>query len=151
MKIEDFLDTELSHSDYSLGPCRDVGDLRIEYHSGGPDDKHDWPVLLRASGRHYGDDSIEINVERHIVLRYTPCGAWIDTWAGERFVNLRCGKQWASTTEAEAIDQLWHRKQSEVKILESRLEGAKAVKAAMQQHLGKVPRKPARYVPDYEY
>lgn len=137
---------------YSFGPARNVApDFRIEYYSGGPQDRHDVALLLRASGRGYENGDIIIQIERHVILRYTACGAWIDTWNGERFVNLKASKQWASTTEAEAIDQLWHRKQTQVCILESRFADAKAVLEAMQTHLGKVPRKPRRYVPDYEY
>lgn len=138
-------------SEFALGPERELApDFLIHYYSGGPADKHDVALLLRASGRaceHY----TEICVERHVILRYTPCGAWIDTYAGERFVNLRSTKQWASVTEAEAIDQLYHRKQSEVRILESLLGNAREVKKGMEQHLGKKPRAPRRYVPDYEY
>lgn len=92
--------------------------------------------LLRASGR-VSDGNVEIVVERHAILRYTPCGAWIDRFGGEKFVNLRAGKQWASVTETEAVDQLYHRKRTQVRILESRFAEAKAVQAAMEKHLGK--------------
>lgn len=98
-----------------------------------------WPVLYRASGSilAYGPNYVEISIHIHPVVRYTPSGAWIATWSGEKFVNLRAGKQWASADEAEAIDQLWHRKRAQVRILSSRLAEAKQVKEAMAKTFDK--------------
>lgn len=122
--------------------------FRVRQYDGGPiscTEKWDGPpacaCLLRASGR-ASDGNVEIVVERHAILRYTPAGAWIDTYGGKRFVNLRASKQWASATEAEAIDQLYHRKRAQVRILESRFAEAKGVQAAMEKHLGKTPPAP---------
>ena len=116
-------------------------------------DISDWPVLLRASGnyRPYGA-GIEISVARHPILRYTPSGVWIYTWGGKKFVNLRAGKQWASATEVEAIDQLWHRKRTQVRILESRLTEAKEVHDILVKHFYKKPPAPRSryYASDYD-
>lgn len=102
--------------------------------------------LLRASGR-AADSQVEIVLERHVILRYTPCGAWIDTWAGDRFVNLRAEKQWASATEDEAVAQLHHRKRAQVRILGARLAEAEAVLAGLDGMRGKLP-PVRRYVPE---
>jgi hypothetical protein len=119
--------------------------LHVRYYDGGSvrcvegwDDKAPATKahLLRASGRS-SEGATEIVLERHAILRYTPCGVWIDTWKGDKYVNLRAGKQWASTSEAEAIDQLYHRKRAQVRILRTQLADAEAVQAAMEKHLGK--------------
>lgn len=107
--------------------------------------------LVRASGR-ASAGQVEIVIEHHAVIRYTPCGAWIDTWEGDKFVNLRAEKQWASATEAEAIDQLYYRKHKQVRILEARLEEAREVQAAMEKHFDKKPRPARRYhYSEYDY
>lgn len=109
--------------------------------------------LMRASGRFYrdGSDSVEISIDCHRILSYTPCGVWVATWEGKKFVNLRASKQWASVTEAEAIDQLYYRKRTQVRILESRLVEAKGVLAVLEKHFDKKP--PARrpYCGGYDY
>lgn len=119
--------------------------FRVRHYDGGPlrcTEEWDGPpvraCLLRASGR-ASEGNVEIVVERHAILRYTPTGAWIDTYDGEKFISLRSVKQWASATEAEAVDQLYHRKRAQVRILESRFAEAKEVQAAMEKHLGKKP------------
>lgn len=126
--------------------------LRTRYEAGGLKPTRGHAHLLRASGW-AREGHVEIRLEHHAILRYTPCGAWVDTWAGERFVNLRAGKQWASTTEAEAVDQLYHRKRAQVRILGAQLAGAEAVQAAMEKHLGKKPPppRPRYYGSEYEF
>lgn len=142
---------EPSPSNYQLGPVRNLAEhVKIGYYSGGPQDHFGAPLLLRASGR-ASEGQTEIVMERHVVLSYTPCGAWIDTWDGKRFVNLRAGKQWASTTEAEAIDQLYYRKRTQVRILSARLDEAREVLAAMEEHLGKKAPPARRYTSEWEY
>lgn len=137
---------------------------RIEYFDGGPayrfgfgryavrDNDLPHPAhLLRASGQADTQGFVQISIERHLILSYTPSGAWIDTWKGKKFVNLRANKQWASADEAEAIDQLYHRKRSQVRILEARLDSAKTVKANLEKHFGKVPPAPRSYWRDDDY
>lgn len=109
------------------------------------------PHLLRASGHCQSNCPVEIAIHCHVILSYTPSGAWIDRYEGKKFVNLRAGKQWASMTEAEAIDQLYWRKCTQVRILESRLEEAQAAKETLEKHFGKKPRAPRRYSSDYDY
>jgi len=103
----------------------------------------DWPVLLRASAGfcQYGA-RIEISIHRHPVISYTPSGAWIATWGGKKFVNLKANKQWASADEAEAIDQLYYRKRKQVQILSARLAEAKEVKGVLEKHFDKKPPAP---------
>lgn len=106
-----------------------------------------WPVLLRASGGfcQYGA-RIEMSIHRHPILSYTPSGVWIGTWGDKKFVNLRAMRQWASADEAEAIDQLWHRKRKQVQILASRLAEAEEVQGVLEKHFGKkAPPPRARY------
>ena len=136
MKLDhyDFPETII---DDSLRVRRYAGSLRVRRYAGSPNSHHDCAVLLRASGRATDAQDVEIVVEQHKVLSYTPCGAWIETWGKKRFVNLRAGKQWASADEAEAIDQLWHRKRAQVRILSSRLAEAEQVKEAMAKAFDK--------------
>ena len=108
--------------------------------------------LLRASAQCYGDQ-VRISLERHRIEAYTACGARISMGGGKtKFVNLRAGKQWASTTQDEAIDQLYHRKRRQVLILEGRLTDAQQAVKAMETHLGKVPPapRPRNYYRDYD-
>lgn len=111
--------------------------------------------LLRASGRYRRDGvgTIELCIERHRILSYTPSGAWIATWSGKKFVNLRAGKQWASTTEAEAIDQLYHRKRSHIRIVSAQLAEAQDVLAILESQFDKKPPtpRPRNYYRDYDY
>lgn len=133
-----------------LSPGEDV--FRMRHSAGGFQPPRERAHLLRASGR-AGGGYVEIVLEHHAILRYTPCGAWVDTFAGEKFVNLRAGKQWASATETEAIDQLYYRKRKQVKILAARLAESETVQAAMEKHLGKKPPalRPWRPYSEYDY
>lgn len=109
-----------------------------------------WPRLLRASGNASGG-CVVLTVERYPVIRYTACGVWVSEYGRERFVNLRAGKQWASTTQDEAVAQLYHRKRAQVRILSGLLADAEAVQASMEKHLGfkAPPRRP--YYGGYDY
>lgn len=109
------------------------------------------PRLVRASGHWQQDCQVDIAIERYLILSYTPSGVWIEQFDGKKFVNLRAGKQWASVTEEEAIDQLYWRKCSQVRILESRLESAQRTKAVLEKHFGKKPRAPRRYSGESDY
>lgn len=136
--------------EFFIEPGPDV--FRTVHYAGGPRSSQDRAHLLRASGR-AAEGVVEIVLERHAIIRYTPCGAWVDTFGREKFVNLRAGKQWASATDTEAIDQLYYRKRKQVSILDARLTEAKAVQAAMEKHLGKKPPSPRPWRPcsEYEY
>lgn len=108
--------------------------------------------LLRASACS-GQGQVVISLERHRIEAYTRCGARISMGYGKtKFVNLRACKQWASTTQDEAIDQLYHRKRRQVLILEGRLDDAKECLKGMETHLGKVPPapRPRRYYDPYD-
>jgi len=99
-------------------------------------DTFDHPVLFRATGHatHY-DRITEVGFyyEAYTILSYTACGVWISTEPdympapAKRFVNLRAGKQWASATREEAMQQLLFRKRRHVQILSSQLASAEAV------------------------
>jgi hypothetical protein len=112
-----------------------------------------WPVLYRASGNYCQRGArIELSIHRHPILSYTPSGCWIGTWGGKKFVNLRANKQWASTDEAEAIDQLWYRKRKQVQILAQWLQEAEEVQGVLEKHFGKkAPPPRTRYYPDGDY
>lgn len=58
-------------------------------------------------------------VEKVPVLKYTKCGAWVETCLGRRrFVNRTTTKRWACPTIKEAVESFEARKKS----LESRLK-----------------------------
>ncbi len=133
------------------------GKADIGYFDGGPahqfgydramDGRH--PAhLMRASGHCSQDCAVNISIERHLILAYTACGVWVDRWGDKKFVNLRAAKQWASTDEAEAIDQLYHRKRSQVRILTARLADAEGVLENLQTHFGKKAPPDRRYWPE---
>jgi len=86
------------------------------------------PILVRAVA-HRGELGDYIDFRAFPIVDYTPCGVWITFGyknTKDRFVNLKAGKQYASPTMQEAVDQLKRRKAAEVRILEARLDAAKA-------------------------
>lgn len=82
----------------------------------------DWHYLYRAEAHPTGDElwdgvSVQIYMREIQIVKYTPCGVWISEWGKERFVNLRAGRQYASTTEREAKLNLYYRKRRQLQII----------------------------------
>lgn len=86
-----------------------------------PSDRHG---LFRAEAVRMWSGLMTIYVTKLPIVRYTACGAWISQCGHERFVNLRAGKQYASTSDDEAVNQLKYRKRRQVQILTGRLADA---------------------------
>lgn len=109
--------------------------------------------IYRAVGWVGEDNTPMIHIERQKILDYTPCGVWIECANNgkKKFVNLKAGKQWASATVQEAIDQLYYRKRKQVRILEHQLSMAKDVLEAMKTAYNKkeVPRSLVYYDESY--
>lgn len=77
-------------------------------------------VLYRACDECDESGHVTVVVWPYRIVKYTPCGAWIETYAGgkQRFVNLRDHvKTWASTTIPSAVDRLYHRKRRQIEII----------------------------------
>ena len=69
--------------------------------------------------------TVVINIEKHVVIRRTPKGAWISSFShykGERFILLTARKQFASNTIKEAKNQFIFRKRKYIQILNSKID-----------------------------
>ena len=83
--------------------------------------------LTEYDGEEYYVTDPAVELFAFPVKRYTPCGATLrDIWSGarERFVDLRPGKQWASRTAREAVQQLVDRRKRQQWILNKQLRRA---------------------------
>ena len=68
--------------------------------------------------------TVVVNIEKHVVIRRTPKGAWISSFShykGERFILLTARKQFASNTIKEAKNQFIFRKRKYISILEDKI------------------------------
>lgn len=72
-------------------------------------------------------------VEKVPVLKYTKCGAWVETFLGRRrFVNLKTTKRWACPTIGEAIESFEARKKSQESRLKRQLQECQEQLAAIR-------------------
>lgn len=82
-----------------------------------------YSYVIDAEREEYGVTTPRLEMTWHHVTKRTPCGAWI----GGRWINLKAAKQWASNTEKEALDGLYHRNKRLRRILTARLDAANFV------------------------
>lgn len=81
----------------------------------------EWGDPLPYKGRR------EIYCQEYSIIKRTPCGAWINTWAGQhKFVNLNANKRYACLSKEDALTSFIARKKRQIKILSSRIDDAKA-------------------------
>lgn len=74
-----------------------------------------------------GKGDRRIWLSRYEILKTTAKGVWINAGGGKngKFVNLTARKQFACRSKAEAMQSFIARKQTEIRILDSRLEDAR--------------------------
>jgi len=60
------------------------------------------------------------------IIKRTPCGAWVDDYGRQRFVNLQARKKYACETVDAALESYHARKKRQIKILKHRLAEAEA-------------------------
>lgn len=112
---------------------------RYEYDAAAPrKDQNDQPLWSAQCG--------ELVLERFMVLKRTPKGAWISRWPwrsywpqdGKRFVLATGRKRYAMPTEAEALESYIQRKRRHISILTGQLsdakEGLERAKSLQQEH-----------------
>ncbi len=96
----------------------------------------DEAALLRAVTEQYSGHEPFIRIERYTITGYTPCGVWINAYNPKpKFVNLKSTKQWASSTEEEAVKQLKYRKAAHVRILRAQLASAEWALTMLQEEI----------------
>jgi hypothetical protein len=91
-------------------------------------------ITLDAELELYGTSPPSLEFYRFKILKRTPKGAWINSFEGKRFVLLTAAKQYASSTQAEAVNQLRSRKRWRIKILSRQLKDAKEDLALAEQY-----------------
>jgi hypothetical protein len=70
--------------------------------------------------------SVAVEVRDFMVLRHTPKGVWIETWAGDkRFVLKDARKRYACPTKEEALDSFIARQRRRVSILEAQAQDSR--------------------------
>ena len=84
-------------------------------------DARRYSYIVDAERELYGTTRPKLELHWYMVKKRTPCGAWIDS----RFVNLNRTKRYAVPTEAEALESFKARKESQIRILSSKLAKAK--------------------------
>jgi len=72
-----------------------------------------------------GNGVVKVHLRKLPVIRYTPCGAWLDIGLKERFVLTTATKRWAAPTPEEALKSFKARKKRQVQILSNQLNDAK--------------------------
>lgn len=73
----------------------------------------------------YPGYDLKVSLWEHKILRRTPKGVWIDDFSTEKFVLLSARKKFACETKEDALESFKRRKQKQIRILESQLEGAR--------------------------
>jgi hypothetical protein len=71
-------------------------------------------------------DGIRVGVDVFSVVKETPCGYWIETWDGGRWVARKGKKRFACPTMDEAIDSFRARKHRHLAILRGTIQNIQA-------------------------
>lgn len=66
-----------------------------------------------------------IAMYKHLIIKRTPCGAWIDRYGHKKFVNLKAVKQYAYETQEAAWVSFKRRKARQLLILTGQAQYAK--------------------------
>ena len=80
-----------------------------------------YSYVIDADREEYGVTNPKLELRWYRIEKRTPCGAWIDY----RFVNLNRTKRYAVPTAVEALASFKARKESQIRILSSKLAKAK--------------------------
>lgn len=78
---------------------------------------------------------MRLTVSEFNIIRRTKCGAWINAYGTDKFVNLTCRKQFAYENIEDAMHSFKLRKSRQVKILTSQLENAKIALKLAESHV----------------
>lgn len=79
-----------------------------------PDFFYRWKDSVYNDGELFRDATVAVQCDEFRVMRYTPCGAWIMTDKGEKFVNTNANKQWAYANKQDALDSFRRRKNRQI-------------------------------------
>lgn len=69
--------------------------------------------------------SISLRLEEYEIIKETPCGFWIRTSHGDKFVNMQARKKFACASKEDALASYIARKNKQVKILNGQLKKAR--------------------------
>lgn len=90
-----------------------------------PDDHLYW---FRVESRAVNAKPVEVEIymERFLVLKVTPCGAWVDNYGERKFVRKDAYKRFCCESRGHALVSFVARKRRQVKILSAQLKMAQA-------------------------
>lgn len=80
-----------------------------------------WAPPLDEWERPIGSGTSYVHLYAYRVAKETPCGVWLDTFAGRRFVLRDARKRWACPTKEEALESFRARKERQLKILRAQV------------------------------
>ena len=80
-----------------------------------------WAAPLDEWERPIGDGESYVHLHSFRVTKETPCGVWLDSFGGRRFVLRDARKRFACPTKEEAIESFRARKTKQLRILQKRI------------------------------
>lgn len=93
-----------------------------------------WAAPLNEFDEPIGRGRLTLECREFRVLKWTPCGAWIEHGFDKKFVLLTARKQFACRTKEEAAMAFRARKKRQIHILKSQLAEAITALAILTKH-----------------
>lgn len=81
----------------------------------------------------YVDHADVVLRDEYPILKFTPCGAWIDVYGKKRFVLAGTWKQFAHVSDERAKESFFSRKHKQLRILNSRIEAIERSISALKE------------------